>query len=125
MTDKMDSPDNEAPAPDPSGAGAGDTPAPPSPPTAGDEPTGNDDAGAELKAFMEEYRADKKAAAEAAEAKVQADAEAEAKKKKVPAPEPKKKPKAKVEEPPAAEVPKERSYGSARYFNRKPKRVKE
>ena len=118
-----DNVDNEAPAPGPSGAGTGDTPAPPSPPTAGDEPSGND----ELKAFMEEYRADKRAAAEAAEVKAKADAEAAAKKKVVPAPEPKKK--AKPPEPPeskpteADDSPK--GYGSARWFNRKPKRVKE
>lgn len=91
---------------------------PESPPV---EPSGTD----ELRAFMEEYRADKRAAAEAAEAKARADAEAEAKRKKVPAPEPKKKAVPKPAEPVTESAPKERAYGSARYFNRKPKKVKE
>lgn len=85
------------------------------------EPSGDD----ELKAFMEEYRADKRAAAEKAAADAEAAAAAEAKKKKVPAPEPKKKVAPKPAEPVTESAPKERAYGSARYFNRKPKRVKE
>lgn len=83
-----------------------------------------EDNNAEMRAFMEEYRADKQAAKEKADAEAAA-AEAEAKKKKVPAPESKKKVAPKPADPPVKEESKERAYGSARYFNRKPKRVKE
>lgn len=84
-----------------------------------------EDNNAEMRAFMEEYRADKQAAKEKADAEAAAAAEAEAKKKKVPAPESKKKVAPKPADPPVKEESKERAYGSARYFNRKPKRVKE
>lgn len=116
------------PATPPSGAEGGAPPSPPTPPaevTAPETEPPETSSQDELKAFMEEYRADKRAAAEAAEAKAKADAEAEAKKKKVPAPEPKKKAAPKPAEPVTESAPKERAYGSARYFNRKSKRVKE
>jgi hypothetical protein len=122
---------------------------PPAPPTAG-LPEPSPDAGAsvsgpgesdELKAFMDEYRADKKAAAEAkaeadaaaekaaAEAKAAADAAAAAAAKpKAPAPQKKVSTKEKVSSetgnPTKEDSPKEKAYGSARYFNRRPKKVK-
>lgn len=115
-----DNPVSEPPAaptgaePQPSPAPGG---APPGPEDESKGAEGND----ELRAFMEEYRADKKAAAEA---KAAADAEAAAK-KKVPAPQPKKKAAEPKAEPPKAEPPKERAYGSARWFNRKSKAKKD
>lgn len=111
------------PASAPSGGGEGDAPSTPTEAAPQPEPETppKDDSGDELRTFMEEYRADKKAAAEA---KAKADAEAAAK-KKVPAPEPKKKAAPKPVEPSSETKPVERSYGSARWFNRKPKPVKE
>lgn len=87
--------------------------------TASGPADGETDANADMRAFMDEYRADKKAAAEA---KAAADAEAAAaaaKKKTVPAPAKKAakpKPKADTETVVSKEVQTEKGYGSARWF---------
>lgn len=104
MTDTSDTPPA---APD------GAEPDPP-PAATGTEATASD-ANDELRAFMDEYRADKKAAAEA---KAEAERKA-AERKRVPAPEPKPKPKPKpAPEGEAKPSPddKPKSYGSRRWF---------
>lgn len=77
-----------------------------------------------MRAFMDEYRADKQAAKDAAEAKAKADAEA-ATKPKVPAPKPKPQKKVLTEEKvsseqpePTKEAPVDKPYGSSRWFKR-------